>query len=304
MTNFTVNVPALEKLLDYVASGIGSVAAPMLASWRARREADALSIRAGGQANALQTITAAQIDARNALASQDVLVQAELNISDTITQRIQFQEEKRQRNIEAAVRQAAEELEDKVVPDDEPDHDWTARFFGEVQDVSSEELRRLWGKILAGEIERPGSISIRTLGVLRNMIRRDTEYFRQLCAFTWFINGARLLVFEFEDEIYQRNGVNCTRLIHLESLGLIKLNDNNNLWIPGLQKSMTARYFDKSATVSFSNDSDNSLYIGQAAFTSVGIELFEIIDVQEVDGFFEYVCDKWSGKDRASGRIE
>lgn len=33
----TIKVPALEKLLDYAASGIGSVAGPMLASLKAGR---------------------------------------------------------------------------------------------------------------------------------------------------------------------------------------------------------------------------------------------------------------------------
>ena len=55
------------------------------------------------------------------------------------TQRIQFQEEKRQSNIETVVRHAASELEDKHVEDHEPDHDWTARFFNDVQDVSTKE---------------------------------------------------------------------------------------------------------------------------------------------------------------------
>ena len=42
-------VRALDKLLDYTASGIGAVAGPMLATWRARREAAALQIAAQGQ---------------------------------------------------------------------------------------------------------------------------------------------------------------------------------------------------------------------------------------------------------------
>ena len=59
-------------------------------------------------------------------------------MSDMVTQRIQFQEERRQHNIQAVVLGAASELGDKRVKDQEPDHDWTARFLTEVQDVSSE----------------------------------------------------------------------------------------------------------------------------------------------------------------------
>ena len=37
----TLKVPGLEKLLDYAASGIGAIAGPMLAKWRASREGKA-----------------------------------------------------------------------------------------------------------------------------------------------------------------------------------------------------------------------------------------------------------------------
>ncbi len=90
-------------------------------------------------------------------------MQGQLDFGAAITQRIQFQEEKRQSNIVAVIGQAAQELGDREVQDHEVDHDWTARFFNDVQDVSSEEMQQLWAKILAGEVERPGSTSLRTM---------------------------------------------------------------------------------------------------------------------------------------------
>ena len=38
--DFNLKVPAVDKLLDYTASGIGAVAGPMLAPWRARRRSN------------------------------------------------------------------------------------------------------------------------------------------------------------------------------------------------------------------------------------------------------------------------
>ena len=151
-----LNVKALEKLLDYVASGIGSVAGSMLGPWRARREALAKQITAKGDADVLLIQAEAQAEARAILVSQDVDVTGELNIANTVNQRIQFQERKRQLNIASVVMQAANQLGDKGVANHEPDHDWTARFFNDVQDVSSEEMQALWAKVLAGEVERAG----------------------------------------------------------------------------------------------------------------------------------------------------
>ena len=38
MPDFTVKVPAIDKLIDYAASGVGAIAGPMLANWKAAKE--------------------------------------------------------------------------------------------------------------------------------------------------------------------------------------------------------------------------------------------------------------------------
>ena len=68
-----------------------------------------------GQASTMHIIASAQAEARSILVSSDSNVQGELDFAQTVTQRIQFQEEKRQTNIGAVVRQAALELGDKDV---------------------------------------------------------------------------------------------------------------------------------------------------------------------------------------------
>ena len=121
----------------------------------AKGKADELVIQARGQATALQLISDAQAKAR------DFDIQGQMTLNEAVNQTIQFQSEKRQRNIRTVVNYAATELEDKDVPNNEPDHDWTARFFNEVQDVSSEEMQILWARVLAGKVERPETMSIR-----------------------------------------------------------------------------------------------------------------------------------------------
>ena len=191
--DINLKIPAVEKLLDYVASGIGSIAGPMLASWKARKNAEAKALAAKGeveaqklltegQATTMGIIAAAQANARSLLVSPNSRVRGQLDFSDSVTQRIQFQEEKRQRNIETVVRQAASEIEGSSVDSHEPDHDWTARFFNDVQDASNEETQLLYAKILAGEVERPGSTSIKTLSILRDLDQSTAMLFRTQCS--------------------------------------------------------------------------------------------------------------------------
>ncbi len=191
--NITLKVTALDKLVDYAASGIGSVAGAMLGPWKARKEAeaqriaargeaDALVIEAEGHAEATMLIVSEQEKARELMASPQTTSRTSLTISDGIEQRVRFQEEKRQRNIASVVQGAADELGDGEVPDHDPDHDWTARFFSDVQDVSNEEMQGLWSKILAGEVKKPGSTSIKTLEILRNLDKDIAKLFQNICS--------------------------------------------------------------------------------------------------------------------------
>ena len=134
----------------------------------------------GQDAKVLVIQAEAQSKAREILVSQDTEVTGELDITNNVNQRILFQEQKRQYNIETVVRKAASHLGDKSVENNEPDHDWTARFFNDIQDVSSGEMQNLWAKVLAGEVERAGSTSIRTLGVLKLKIIQFTLIYPSL----------------------------------------------------------------------------------------------------------------------------
>ena len=180
--NVNVRVPALEKLLDYTASGIGSVAGPMLAPWRARQNAKALRMQGQSQADVLLLEAKAMSQARSLIRNPETSMQGELDIQERVTQRLQFQEEKRQRNIQDVVLQSAETLQGKEVPDEEPDHDWVSRFFGDVQDVSSAEMKMLYSKVLTGQIVRSGSFSLLALNILKNMDVFTANLFRTLCS--------------------------------------------------------------------------------------------------------------------------
>ena len=191
--DINVSVRAIEKLVDYTASGIGSTASFFFSRMVARRDAEVRLITAEGESEAqriliegratsMQIIAAAQAEARSKLISPQAALQGEVTIGELIEQRVQFQEEKRQANIGSVVAQAAQELGDREVQDHEVDHDWTARFFNDVQDVSSEEMQRLWAKILAGEVERPGSTSFRTMNILRGLDGGTAAVFRTLCS--------------------------------------------------------------------------------------------------------------------------
>ena len=186
--NINAKIPAIEKLIDYTASGIGSVAGPLLARWRASQEGEAKLLSAKVEAESIKIITDAQLKARNSLTPENSSVVGELDITRTVKQRIKFQEEKRQRNIVSVVQKSADQLRDMEVTQHEPDLDWTARFFNEVQDVSSNQMQMLWARVLSGEVQRAGSTSIRTLSILKNLDQTTAKNFKRFCSLCMFLN--------------------------------------------------------------------------------------------------------------------
>lgn len=81
------------------------------------------------------------------------------------------------RAIEAPVQQQKEAQEEKEISDD-----WLNAFEKEARQKSSNEMKLLFGKILAGEIQNPSTFSIRTLRLLSQLDNQAAQLFHNLCS--------------------------------------------------------------------------------------------------------------------------
>ena len=285
MADFNLNVKAVEKLLDYTASGVGAIAGPILAPWRASREgkerliaaradADIRRIEAESEAETLPIIAQARSQARQYLMSPDADVRGTVEVTRRdIVQRVEYQERKRLANVKSVVEDAADELGDKEVPDHEPDPDWTARFFNEVQDVSSEDMQKIWTKILAGEVESPGRTSLRTLDTLRDMTKKDAKMFTDICD---FVIGNDFVF--YDDSMEGFEVLNYSNLLHLQDCGLINVGPNlvkKFMW--GENKQIVLMYHGGPLLVTRNSDNDGTLIVPDILLTTAGKELSQFV---------------------------
>ncbi|HWE45092.1 MAG TPA: DUF2806 domain-containing protein [Caulobacteraceae bacterium] len=144
----------------------------------------------------------------------------------TLTQERVLREEYRRQENRMLVWQAAEEHlalpspdQEKPTPDqdeskDQIDPDWLNRFGSFAQDVSNEDLQRVWGRLLAGEINKPHTISISTLRILAELDSDVATMFQSLYART--VNGYALR----KDR--QDGGESYEDLAAMEDAGLIQ----------------------------------------------------------------------------------
>jgi hypothetical protein len=197
VTNLPEAVDAVTKLAGVVLSGFGAVR--LLEPWQkkrlakataeemkvlARAEIDVQKIRLQGQKE-IRELEAKLLPPAPTL---DVVVDAEL-VPDSETtplllsrvrERSEFQEAKRQFNVEQISLEAVNELRGQEASGEPVDEDWVARFFEAAKDISSEQMQQIWARILAGEVKQPGSFSLRCIEAVRNTSRREAKMFEEL----------------------------------------------------------------------------------------------------------------------------
>lgn len=163
------------KLIETMRAAIGAVFEPRYIVKKAEAEASAIDALGG----ALR---------RNPEASVHLEING-LTISNLDPQSIEYRalardvssKIKKQKNLETIANYAAEELDKKgTVSPESVDPDWTTRFIGIAEDVSDENMQRIWAKILAGEVEQPNSYSKRTLEVVKNLTQREAILFQRV----------------------------------------------------------------------------------------------------------------------------
>ncbi|MCZ2478024.1 DUF2806 domain-containing protein [Aquirufa antheringensis] len=202
-------------------------------------------------------------------------------LEDRTQERLNFQEAKRQLNIENVTAFAAEELINEPTVTDEPlDEDWTTRFFKIAEEVSNEEMQALWGKILAGEIKQPKTYSLRTLELIRNLSKLEAKTFMKVANFAVKYENANFL-FKTNDDNLLRNtyNINYRDIALLIEIGLIQPGDFVSYQI--LQQATdNQRVFTAGNVVIIAKVKANTPTIQMPVnvFTNAGNELIKLIN--------------------------
>lgn len=86
--------------------------------------------------------------------------------------------EARAERAEKASEQSAQGAEEPAAA--EPDQDWLNSFTEHAEKAASDEIRERWSKVLAGEIEKPGSFSPRTMRFIADLDRETVVDFEAI----------------------------------------------------------------------------------------------------------------------------
>lgn len=257
---------AIEK----VSSATGMVYEPTHIRRIAEAHADAMRILAQGEVDAT-----------------DIRMRAALRVS--------VEQVRHQQAMEDVIRKALPHL----VPTAEPakvTDDWLIHFFGLARDITNEEMRQTWGRLLAGEFNNPGGFSRRTLNLVAQMDQREAQLFNTLCCFAIRDGQERVypLIFDVDAPIYANAGLTYAGLSDLDGLGLINFQHIAGFSLRQQPRQIGVLYQDRALMLEFRRDITTTLPIGKVLLTAPGRQMAAVCDVLPVDGFPEYLKEAWT----------
>lgn len=280
----------LVKLIETVSSGIGKVYEPWHTTRMARAKTKELKLISEAINNNIQlpvkydngSIT---IDVANA---NDLVQRAQV--------RFLFQEMQKQQNIDAVIDVAYGTLEKEETVEKTPvDIDWILHFFDSVSNISNEQMQQLWGKLLSGEVAKPGSFSLRTLDTLKTIAQKEAIAFKKISQYVLRCPGN--LEKSFDDFIllsgidWENCGISFPELLLLIEAGLILPNSDIAIGFdlqPNESEQLRANIY----AISVKNISPEPICVRYSAFllSEAGRELLSVITElpYEEDPFDEY----------------
>lgn len=279
----------LKRLIDVVAEGIGGVSRPILT--RKNADAKAYEIRTVAEAIAKSqkllgpvTYDAGQVVIESGQ-DKDALQLPEAALDKRVISRMAYQEAKRQSNLERITQYAAEDFDGtEEMGSDRPDSDWTARFFRIAEDITTEQMQTLWGKVLAGEVKRPGSFSLRTLDILKNISQKEAETFVRVARIAFFSGGNVFVPNPDNGKFIEEHfGIGFIVLLLLREIGLLAPSDLE-FSLPALEKDALSIFNCGSTCVLVDRPAGIPKQpVAAVVFTEIGKQLLQLVEREPAD---------------------
>ena len=250
----------------------------------AKMDAYAAELNARGEARAHLTVASAELIA-GMLGSDEPLAQrAALHYADKIIGE--------QENVEAITKLALEDLRKAERPEKETEalsDDWINNFRNEAAKKSEEYMRAAFAKVLSGEIQKPGSYSLKSVRILAELDGHTASIFITLCSMALCVprvNDARVIAVA---GIPGKNGLakfglSFGQLNILEEFGLIISDYNSHMpytQFANADSIEPMRYAGKDVTLRMAQENSGNGGLQGVALSRVGYELMNVINITE-----------------------
>lgn len=180
-------------------------------------------------------------------------------------------------NSTKAILYAEEQLasDPQAPPERDIEEDWLFAWRDYAGRVSAEDLQRLWGSVLAGEIKSPGKYSLRTLEFLKVLSKTESDVICKLARFSiggYVVNG--------QEKYLADQGLPFGQLLNMQNLGVISSVDAHYLTVKyatAVEGKFTISLVSNSkALVVEHEDAAKVLELKVFAFTDIGNQILDL----------------------------
>lgn len=262
------------------------IAEQHIAPFAIRRTAEALA-------------TAKLKDANASADAQIILAQGDLRVAE-IRARVDELNTRRILNRTSVAAKALQFLPNKI-SEQVPDEDWVYQFFNYCEDVGNGDMQGIWARLLAGEIGRPGSFSLRTLTIVKQLRREEAELFTRFCSLAWILEGRELIPIAGNlNDCGIPRSLDTEDLFEIQTMGLILVDLEGTQEITSKYKRTCGQephrldYFGDRYKA-FDSGGPGNLPVGICTFTPAGKELFPIAGAQPDVNYRDQVLGLWNG---------
>lgn len=202
------------------------------------------------------------------------------------------QELKKQENLDAIVQMSLNIISNNEnVSNNKVESDWATRFVNYAEQVSGEEMRAAWAKVLSQEVSKPGSFSLRTLDILRNMSKEEAETFMKLSQFVLRNRNESFLPnIRGAQDFLERFDVTYDDLLKMEEVGLINAASDLVGTLESNDNIVALVHADVALVFTFENVKP-IVSIGMFVLTKAGRELLRIIETQRNDDYYRQLVE-------------
>lgn len=227
---------------------------------------------------------AAELEAR----TKNKVALIEAQGQEALANYVAAKESRKLRNTIAVIEKAQSHFTEGEKVSDEPvDEGWKNRFFNIIEEVTDDDMREIWGRVLAGEVKRPKSYSLRTMEILRNLAKEEAAL---------FVKASRFYI-EKDFICTEDWALSMNERLLLNEIGFTNAEDLVKSWkVPS--KGQLEVVTDKQTILLIHNETDTIINCNTNVrkLSKAGIEIMSLMTSEERTPFYKLLAKHFKTK--------
>lgn len=203
-----------------------------------------------------------------------------------------------QENAYAVLQKAIPHIDAQAANPSGVSDDWLTNLASKCRITTDEDMREMFARILAGELNEPGRFSRKAVNVVDDMGRDNLQAFCEICRFVWvgWQNAPVLFVYDANASIYAKQGINRRNQDLLDGLNLVEFIAPMTRSMDNIRRAPVDYEFRYAKQrVRLTMPSNGKLPLGTVHLTRIGRELYPCLPSSPaVPDLLEYVVDHWA----------